>query len=263
MAWSEQCRCLSDLLHAENPVELIGSLFEENATLIAAGQVRMLAPIDRQEVWAAGVTYRRSQVARMEESEAGASHYDRVYTAPRPELFFKANPRRVSGPGEPVRIRTDTKWSVPEPELALYVNRHGVIVGYTIGNDLSCRDIEGENPLYLPQAKVWDGSAALGPALYVPDVEGTPLPAETEIALVIARDGREVVTGRTTLYGFYLFTELLSERGSVGLRRLAELVAAGQLVPHISLEKPWTEIAAVAQDLLDRRFPGKAVLTLD
>src|SRR5438874_3949160 len=119
VAWSDACRSLSDLLHSASPVRLVGSLFDANATLIAAQQVRFMAPLDRQEVWAAGVTYKRSQVARMEESEKGASHYDQVYTAPRPELFFKAMPRRVSGANQPVRIRQDTKWSVPEPELAL------------------------------------------------------------------------------------------------------------------------------------------------
>ena len=126
---------------------------------------RRLAPIGSQEVWAAGVTYFRSRTARMEESKAsgGGTFYDRVYAAERPELFFKAAAWRVRGPGDPVRIRRDARWSVPEPELALVINRRGAIVGYTIGNDMSSRDIEGENPLYLPQAKVYDGSCALGP----------------------------------------------------------------------------------------------------
>ena len=117
-----------------------------------------LAPIGRQEVWAAGVTYFRSRSARMEESKSsgGGDFYDRVYNADRPELFFKATPHRVAGPGQPVRIRRDSAWNVPEPELALAVNSRGTIIGYTIGNDMSSRDIEGENPLYLPQAKVYD-----------------------------------------------------------------------------------------------------------
>jgi len=125
---------------------------------------RRLAPIGSQEVWAAGVTYFRSRAARMEESKAsgGGSFYDAVYSAERPELFFKAAAWRVRGPGDPVCIRRDARWSVPEPELALVINRRGTIVGYTIGNDMSSRDIEGENPLYLPQAKVYDGSCALG-----------------------------------------------------------------------------------------------------
>src|SRR5579872_1790692 len=187
VAWSDACRSLTDLLHAEDPVDLVGSLFDANATLIAAPQVRMLAPLDRQEVWAAGVTYKRSQVARMEESETGASHYDRVYTAPRPELFFKATPRRVAAHGQPVSIRQDTKWSVPEPELALVISPKGRLAGFTVGNDMSARDIEGENPLYLPQAKLYNACCALGPCILIP--EGPLNREKTEITLVIDRQG--------------------------------------------------------------------------
>lgn len=197
LAWSEGCRSLTDLLESADPVELVGSMFDQNATLVAAPQVKMLAPIDDQEVWAAGVTYKRSQVARMEESETGASHYDKVYTAPRPELFFKANPRRVSGPGQPVRIRTDTKWSVPEPELALVISKAGKLVGLTVGNDMSARDIEGENPLYLPQAKLYNQCCALGPCIFIPE---EPLNlAATKITLVIHRRGVPVFRGETNL----------------------------------------------------------------
>jgi 2-dehydro-3-deoxy-D-arabinonate dehydratase len=155
-----------------------------------------LAPIDSQEVWAAGVTYYRSRTARMAESEVagGGSFYDRVYTAERPELFFKALPHRVAGPGEKVRIRRDSKWNVPEPELALVISPEGKIIGYTIGNDMSSRDIEGENPLYLPQAKVYDRSCALGPAILKTD---EPLRRETAIRLEIRR-GVEVVFGDST-----------------------------------------------------------------
>jgi 2-dehydro-3-deoxy-D-arabinonate dehydratase len=158
----------------------------------------LLAPIGRQEVWAAGVTYYRSRDARMEESETagGGDFYDRVYSAPRPELFFKATPSRVAGPGREVRIRSDAKWSIPEPELTLAVNSLGSIFGYTIGNDMSSRDIEGENPLYLPQAKVYDKSCALGPGIYVSE---NPLPKETEIRLEILRDGRSEFEGQTDL----------------------------------------------------------------
>jgi len=136
--------------------------------------------------------------ARMEESKSagGDSFYDRVYQAERPELFFKSTPHRVAGPGESVRIRGDSKWNVPEPELTLAINSRGRIFGYTIGNDMSSRDIEGENPLYLPQAKVYDRSAALGPALLVTD---EPLPQTTEIALEIHRGGAVVFTGSTTI----------------------------------------------------------------
>lgn len=152
---------------------------------------RLRAPIGSQEVWAAGVTYVRSKTARMTEAEeaGGGDFYDRVYGAARPELFFKATPHRVAGPGQAVRIRRDARWNVPEPELALAVNASGDILGYTIGNDVSARDIEGENPLYLPQAKVYDQCCGLGPALLVP---AEPLPPATEIRLAILRDGTTV-----------------------------------------------------------------------
>lgn len=158
----------------------------------------ILAPVNAQEVWAAGVTYLRSRAARIEESKeaGGGAFYDRVYEAARPELFFKAAGWRVRGPYEPVRIRRDSSWSVPEPELAVCVNAQGRIVGYTVGNDVSARDLEGENPLYLPQAKIYDGSCALGPALLI---ESEPLATETAIRLWIARAGEVVFTGETTL----------------------------------------------------------------
>jgi 2-dehydro-3-deoxy-D-arabinonate dehydratase len=149
----------------------------------------LLAPIGHQEVWAAGVTYYRSRGARMEESKAagGGDFYDRVYSADRPELFFKSTASRTVGSGGKVRIRADASWSVPEPELTLLVSPKGKIIGYTIGNDMSSRDIEGENPLYLPQAKVYDGSCALGPGVLI---SKDPLPPSTEIALEILRNGR-------------------------------------------------------------------------
>jgi 2-dehydro-3-deoxy-D-arabinonate dehydratase len=134
-------------------------------------QKQLLAPIGRQEVWAAGVTYMRSREARMEESRdsGGADFYDKVYEAERPELFFKSLPHRVAGPGQEVYIRKDSSWNVPEPELALFINADGQIQGYTVANDMSSRSIEGENPLYLPQAKMYERSAALGPCLFVPE----------------------------------------------------------------------------------------------
>ncbi len=156
----------------------------------------ILAPIGTQEVWAAGVTYYRSRTARMEESKdaGGGSFYDRVYAAERPELFFKAMGRRVVGPGTAVRIRSDAKWSVPEPEVTLVINSAGTIVGCTVGNDMSSRDIEGENPLYLPQAKVYDGSCALGPCVLL-----TSKPSRgMAIRLEILRAGKAVFSGNTT-----------------------------------------------------------------
>jgi 2-dehydro-3-deoxy-D-arabinonate dehydratase len=158
----------------------------------------LLAPIGSQEVWAAGVTYHRSRDARMEESESagGGDFYDRVYRAERPELFFKATPHRVVGPGGQVAIRDDAKWSVPEPELALLISPGGHILGYTAANDMSSRDIEGENPLYLPQAKVYDRSCALGPCLLI---SSEPLPQSTEIHLDILRRGNSAFTGRIAL----------------------------------------------------------------
>ncbi|MGE0131990.1 MAG: fumarylacetoacetate hydrolase family protein [Blastocatellales bacterium] len=157
-----------------------------------------LAPIGSQEVWAAGVTYFRSRTARMEESQSagGGDFYDRVYSADRPELFFKSTPSRVAGPNQQVRIRRDSKWNVPEPELALVVNSLGQIIGYTIGNDMSSRDIEGENPLYLPQAKVYAQSCGLGPGILI---RPQPLPPETEIHLEIRRSCATVFHGQTKL----------------------------------------------------------------
>jgi len=158
----------------------------------------LVAPIGSQEVWAAGVTYYRSRGARMEEARdaGGGSFYDRVYSAERPELFFKSTANRTVGPGAAVRIRADARWSVPEPELTLVVSPRGRIIGYTIGNDMSSRDIEGENPLYLPQAKVYNGSCALGPGILV---ASGPLPRSTEIGIEILRHGLIEFSGSVAL----------------------------------------------------------------
>jgi 2-dehydro-3-deoxy-D-arabinonate dehydratase len=158
----------------------------------------ILAPAVSQEVWAAGVTYYRSRDARIEESKeaGGGNFYDRVYSAERPELFFKSTGSRVVGPNHTVRIRSDARWSVPEPELTLLINPAGAIVGYTIGNDMSARDIEGENPLYLPQAKIYEGSCALGPCILL---SSEPLPKGTAIRLEIMRKGEIAYAGDTTL----------------------------------------------------------------
>jgi len=180
-----------------------------------------LAPIVGQEVWAAGVTYYRSRSARIEESKdaGGGTFYDRIYVAERPELFFKGAGWRVVGPGGSVRVRADATWSVPEPEMTLVVNARGQLVGYTIGNDMSSRDIEGENPLYLPQAKVYDGSCAIGPAVLLAE---TSLPTTTTIRLEITRNKSVAFAGSTTLAELkrepeeliaYLFREQSFPRG--------------------------------------------------
>ena len=170
--------------------EMNESLMEEDGFV--------LAPIGTQEVWAAGVTYLRSKTARMEESRerGGASFYDRVYDAPRPELFFKANPSRVAGSNESVRIRRDSTWNVPEPELTLVISASAKIIGYTIGNDMSSRSIEGENPLYLPQAKTYDRSAALGPCILVLK---DPIPSDTGIRMTVERSGTLMFEGNTSI----------------------------------------------------------------
>jgi 2-dehydro-3-deoxy-D-arabinonate dehydratase len=175
--------------------DLVGSLKPTSRRL---EEFEVHAPIGSQEVWAAGVTYYRSRDARMEEAKSagGGDFYDRVYRAERPELFFKSTASRVVGVGGKVAIRQDAKWSVPEPELTLLVSPRGKILGYTIGNDMSSRDIEGENPLYLPQAKVYHRSCALGPGILV---SPEPLPSSTEIRLEILRRGETAFAASTTL----------------------------------------------------------------
>ncbi|HPM84368.1 MAG TPA: fumarylacetoacetate hydrolase family protein [Candidatus Anammoximicrobium sp.] len=187
---------LADILEADDPEQAARSLLDAGRET-PASDVGLLAPIDRQEVWAAGVTYQRSQAARMEESAAAASCYDRVYSSPRPELFFKANPHRVAGPGQPLRIRADSAWNVPEPEITLVLNSRLQLVGFTVGNDMSSRDIEGENPLYLPQAKVYNACCGLGPCITLAGAM-PPLDA-VHIRLVIRRAGEVVFAGTTSV----------------------------------------------------------------
>lgn len=188
----------NELLAREDLPEFLTKAIEGLRPAVELEPANILAPIDAQEVWAAGVTYYRSRGARMEEAKdaGGGSFYDRVYTAERPELFFKGTASRTVGTGGTVRIRKDATWSVPEPELTLLVSPLGRIQGYTIGNDMSSRDIEGENPLYLPQAKVYLGSCALGPGILIR--EG-PLPQSTEIALEIHRNERIEFSGSVAL----------------------------------------------------------------
>ena len=184
---------MSDLLAADKVEEIVSTL--PSIESYALTDISLLPPIDTQEVWAAGVTYKRSQTARMEESEAAASCYDRVYQSDRPEIFFKATPHRVRGTGQELRIREDAKWNVPEPELALVLSPNLKIVGYTIGNDMSSRDIEGDNPLYLPQAKMYDQCCGLGP--WITLTSAMPPAAEIEIDLKIRR-GEETVFDQAT-----------------------------------------------------------------
>lgn len=192
-----QYETLSDILESDNPAVTVEFLTDSSAERLSLTEVTLLAPIDRQEVWAAGVTYRRSKQARMDESESAARFYDMVYEAPRPELFFKANALRVAGPNAPVRIRSDSKWNVPEPELALVLNSRLKLVGYTIGNDMSSRDIEGENPLYLPQAKVYYQCCGLGPVVTLANT--MPPIGEVDIRMSIWRSDIEVFSGETSL----------------------------------------------------------------
>jgi len=186
-------RNLSDILHADDPHALALDLMAE--VKLPPRDVNFLAPIDLQEVWAAGVTYKRSQEARERESVGAAKFYDLVYSAPRPELFLKAPAWRVSGPGERVHVRRDSRWSVPEPELALVISPRLELVGFTIGNDMSARDIEGENPLYLPQAKLYDHACALGPVITLADA--MPELDEISIRLHIERGGTTAFEGAT------------------------------------------------------------------
>lgn len=187
-------KSLAELLHRADLIELLRARSGSGPKVAAP---RLLAPVDQQEVWAAGVTYLRSKKARMDESEFSASAYDRVYDAPRPELFFKAQPFKVVGSGGQVGIRKDAKWNVPEPELALVISPQGKLVGFTIGNDMSSRDIEGENLLYLPQAKTYRASCAIGPSVVVGASEAAA--RAWRIAITITRGGEAVFQGETSV----------------------------------------------------------------
>ena len=187
----------NELINRENLFQYL-SAKTINKVDIDLNKIKLFAPIEMQEVWAAGVTYLRSRDARMEESKdaGGADFYSKVYNAGRPELFFKALPHRVAAHNEAVFIRKDSEWNVPEPELTLFINSRGKIAGYTIGNDMSSRDIEGENPLYLPQAKVYERSAALGPCLLVCENE---ISLDTTISICIKRENKNVFEGSIQL----------------------------------------------------------------
>jgi 2-dehydro-3-deoxy-D-arabinonate dehydratase len=188
---------LQPLLESDNPVAQLNQITKQNLRRLALSDIQLCAPVERQEVWAAGVTYLRSKTARMKESDFSATAYDKVYAAERPELFFKSIAEKVVATGEPVGIRRDARWNVPEPELALVLNSRGKIAGYTIGNDMSSRDIEGENLLYLPQAKIYDRSCALGPWIQLGASEAAA--REWKIRLAIRRNGESAFTGKTSV----------------------------------------------------------------
>jgi 2-dehydro-3-deoxy-D-arabinonate dehydratase len=186
---------MKDLLDRGDLADELGRLGAAGLTTRALDSVRLLTPVESQEVWAAGVTYLRSREARMVESEFSASAYDRVYDAERPEIFFKSLPDKIVSPGEAVGIRRDARWNVPEPELTLVINSAGAIVGFTIGNDMSSRDIEGENLLYLPQAKIYTWSCAVGPWIVVGPTEDEV--RQWTIHLEIRRGTETVFAGDT------------------------------------------------------------------
>lgn len=217
-ASSREFADISSWLALTAPVAAVHSILPSVASFPLVDKAALAAPLDVQEVWASGVTYLHSKVARIEESAGGGDFYDHVYEAQRPELFFKSMPHRVAANGQPVRIRRDSTWNVPEPELALVLSAAGTIVGYTIGNDMSSRSIEGENPLYLPQAKVYDGSCSLGPGILLND--GNEIPRD--IHMTINRNGRAIFEGTTstakirrplTELADYLFREMTFSNG--------------------------------------------------
>ena len=211
---------ISGWLTQTDPTGWLHQKLRTSAVPLDEKGIERFTPIDHQEVWASGVTYLRSKIARMEESQDGGDFYDKVYDAERPELFFKSTAGRVVGNKKPIRIRRDSAWNVPEPELVLVISSAGQVVGYTIGNDVSSRSIEGENPLYLPQAKVYDGSCAIGPSILVKS-SGDRLSRLIEMS--ISRDGEIVFEGQVTTDKLkrteeeltkYLFRELTFEHGA-------------------------------------------------
>jgi 2-dehydro-3-deoxy-D-arabinonate dehydratase len=210
---------LFPLLESDDPVAQLSQLAIQNLPRVALAEVKLLAPVERQEVWAAGVTYLRSKTARMEESNFSATAYDRVYAAERPEIFFKSLAEKVVATGEAVGIRRDAKWNVPEPELALVLNSRGQVVGHTIGNDMSSRDIEGENLLYLPQAKTYHRSCALGPWIHLGATETAA--RKWKIKIEIRRGGQNVFGGETSV-------------GQIkrGFEELAGFLFRSQIFPH-------------------------------
>jgi len=201
---------ITELLEDSDRIQRVEAL--TGLPTVQLSEVKLLTPVEQQEVWAAGVTYLRSKKARMEESDFSANAYDLVYDAPRPEIFFKSLPDKVVHPGEPVGIRADSKWNVPEPELTLVINSAKEMVGVSIGNDMSSRDIEGENLLYLPQAKVYDRSCAVGPWIVVGASEEEI--RQWTIGVEIGRGGQSVFSGETSIDNIKRsFSELLDYLG--------------------------------------------------
>ena len=194
---SAEVESITSIMENEAPKKFLLDLKDEDLPEVPLNDVSLLCPIEMQEVWAAGVTYLRRKDARMEESDFSATAYDRVYDPPRPEIFFKSSPEKVVGCGDKVGIRKDAKWNVPEPELVLIMNSNGDISGYAVGNDMSSRDIEGENLLYLPQAKVYHRSCAIGPWITVGAKEAEA--REWEISLNIERAGNKVFEGKVSV----------------------------------------------------------------
>ncbi|HTI08838.1 MAG TPA: fumarylacetoacetate hydrolase family protein [Puia sp.] len=253
-------RAWDDLINRDELYNFLGTAVSPGNELPASHattliEKEILAPIGSQEVWAAGVTYLRSRDARMEESKdsGGADFYDKVYAAERPELFFKSLPHRVAAHGEPVYIRRDSSWNVPEPELTLFSNSKGMIQAYTIGNDMSSRSIEGENPLYLPQAKVYERSAALGPCLYIPQ---HPIPGTTRIQMTISRDGNEVFRGEVQISQIKRsLTELVS-----WLYQETDFIYGSFLMTGTCLVPP-NEFTLQEEDQVDIAIDGIGILT--
>jgi len=210
---------MQPLLESDDPIAQANKMSKQNLPRVSLSEIQLCAPVERQEVWAAGVTYLRSKTARMEESDFSATAYDKVYAAERPEIFFKSLAEKVVANGEAVGIRKDARWNVPEPELALVMNSRGKIIGHTIGNDMSSRDIEGENLLYLPQAKIYNRSCALGPWIHLGASESTA--REWKIQIEIRRNGQNVFTGGTSV-----------SQIKRSFEHLAEFLFRSQIFPH-------------------------------
>ncbi|HXD86321.1 MAG TPA: fumarylacetoacetate hydrolase family protein [Urbifossiella sp.] len=252
--FTSTAKTLAEILHAANPAQAAKAAVDASIAPEPLGSQTFLAPVDRQEIWAAGVTYKRSKVAREEESKGAAQFYDKVYTAPRPELFLKATPERVVGPGQSIRVRADSKWSVPEPELTLVVSPSLKIVGYTIGNDVSSRDIEGENPLYLPQAKVYKQSCSIGPLITL--TGAMPALPGVEIRLVVRRGNAIAFEGTTTLSQMARTAESLVE----WLGRENEFPAGVMLLTGTGIVPP-DEFNLSPGDIVDISIAGIGTLS--